>query len=158
MNKNYIGENVKYFREKENLSLKKCSYRCEISSYVLGNIEEYKTLDPHIASVIGIAKAMNVRINDLINKDFRKEVVKNVDNNNMTDNYNQWKIKENINNFIEYNNLEISDVAKMFNINDLTVVSLRNKKTSGTRLYLCYRIAKAMNITIDQLLFEEVKF
>ena len=158
MNKNYIGENVKYFREKENLSLKKCSYRCETSSYVLGNIEEYKTLDPQIASVIGIAKAMNARIDDLVNKDFKEVGIDVVSNTNMTDDYNYWKIKENINNFIEHNNLKISDVAKMFNINDLTVISLRNEKKKGVRLNLCYRMARAMNITIDQLLFEEIKF
>lgn len=158
MNKNYIGENVKYFREKENLSLKKCSYRCETSSYVLGNIEEYKTLDPQIASVIGIAKAMNARIDDLVNKDFKEVGIDVVSNTNMTDDYNHWKIKENINNFIEHNNLKISDVAKMFNINDLTVISLRNEKKKGVRLNLCYRMARAMNITIDQLLFEEIKF
>ena len=158
MNKSYIGENVKYFREKENLSLRKCSYKCEMSSYVLSNIEDYKTLDPQMMSIIGIAKAMNVSIEDLVYKNL-KEVVEHVGSKyNMTDDYTQWKIKDNINNFIEINNLEISDVAKLFNVNDLTVVSLRNNKKKAIRLSLCYRIAKALNITLDQLLFEEIKF
>lgn len=158
MNKNYVGENVKYFREKENLSLRKCSYKCEMSSYVLANIEEYKTLDPQMIALIGIAKAMNVSIDDLVNKNL-KEVVSNVGSKyNMTDDYTHWKIKENINNFIENNNLEVSDVAKMFNVNDLTVISLRNNKKKAIRLNLCCRIAKALNITLDQLLFEEIEF
>ena len=155
---NYLSENIKFFREKEDISIIKLSYKCEVSKFVLSNIEERKTLDPSISAVIGIAKAMQVSVDDLVNKNFKEGVINNVNVDNMTTENENWKLAENVNNFIESRNLENTDVAKLFNITDTTVVSLRFKRKTSSRLFQIQRIAKAMNITLDELLFKEMEF
>ncbi len=157
MYENYLAENIKFFREKEGVTLAKLSYKSEVTRNILSNIEDKRTLDPSMIMVVSIAKAMKVCVEDLVNKDFRKEGICYVDNE-ISNKVEDWKYSKNINAFIQSRHLKSADVGRLFNITSSTVGKIRNEKKISSRVFQMQRIAKAMNVTIDELLFEKLKF
>jgi transcriptional regulator with XRE-family HTH domain len=61
-----IGENIKKIRKKRELSQDKLSKLADVTHTTLAKIESGKNDNPTIKTLIKIAKALNVKINDLV--------------------------------------------------------------------------------------------
>lgn len=62
-----LGERIRKFRKKRNLSLRELAKRSNISSFsYIANIERGIVGDPGIKTIIKIAKGLEVSIDDLI--------------------------------------------------------------------------------------------
>ena len=61
-----IGKNIKKYRNKLNISQDKLSKLANITVHTITKIESGVTSDPRIETVKKIAKALKVRVDDLI--------------------------------------------------------------------------------------------
>lgn len=61
-----IDKNLKYIREQQNISRLKLEKKSNVSYRTIEFIEHGKVKNPGVYTVLKIAKALNVNINDLI--------------------------------------------------------------------------------------------
>lgn len=74
--KRYLKENIDFFMDKKNMS---ANYLAELSGMyrsVLINIINGITKNPDILTIVKIANALRISVDDLLYKDFRKDVRK----------------------------------------------------------------------------------
>lgn len=69
----YLKENVRYLRKKKNLTIERLSKLANIQFKTVENIETGITLNSNTITIIKIAKALDVSVEDLIYKDYRKD-------------------------------------------------------------------------------------
>lgn len=69
----YLKENVRYLRIKKNLTIERLSKLANVQFKTVENIETGITLNSNTITIIKIAKALDVSVEDLIYKDYRKE-------------------------------------------------------------------------------------
>lgn len=155
MRKRYLSTNIVYLKKKKSLSRTKLSYLSQVSVEIIANIEKGLTANPNMLTIARIAKGLDVSVDDLIYKDFRKDD----DYEYMDvyiDNANNWFLAKNINNYLTKNSvISLCDKAKI----NATLVHLflKSGKVSA-RLETVEKIANLFEVTIDQLLFGEIKF
>ena len=66
-NKSSLAFNIKKYRDIEGISQDKLSKLAGVTLHTITKIEGSVTLDPRIDTIKNIAKALNVKIDDLIN-------------------------------------------------------------------------------------------
>ena len=62
-----ISTNVKRLRKEKNLTLRELAEKSGLAYGAIGNLERGVITDPHISTVIKLAKAFNISIDKLVN-------------------------------------------------------------------------------------------
>ena len=158
MNKNYFSDNLKHFIE-IGLDREDLAYVADISCGSIKNYQTKLTQNPNMMTICKIAKALDISVEDLVNKDFGKEV--------MNFEYMSKKkqiepisinLSKNIDRFITANNYNINKAGRMLKTNETTIRKIRLSENGSVSLAVCLKIAECMNVTLDNLLFGEVQF
>lgn len=68
----------------------------------------------------------------------------------------KYMISENIKNFKEVNDLSLRECADFFKINHVIVYELISKKRTTARLDVICKLANALNVKLDDLLFSNI--
>ena len=61
-----ISENIKRLRKQNNLTLRDLAKKSGLAFGAIGNIERGVIKDPHISTIIKLAKAFNITIDELV--------------------------------------------------------------------------------------------
>lgn len=70
-----MAENVKKLRKERGLTLRDLANKSGLAFGAIGNIERGVIKDPHLSTVIKLAKAFNISVNELISN--REELADN---------------------------------------------------------------------------------
>lgn len=72
--KKYLRTNITHLMKVDGLNRKQLSILSGVSVMTIGNIEHGLTTNPTVDTVAKIAKAFNLKVEDILYVDFRKEV------------------------------------------------------------------------------------
>lgn len=62
-----ISDNVKRLRKENNLTLRELAEKSGLAFGAIGNLERGVITDPHISTVIKLAKVFNISVDELVN-------------------------------------------------------------------------------------------
>ncbi len=160
MNKNYFSENLKHFIS-SGLDRHDLAYVADISFGSIKNYQSKLTQNPSIIKICKIAKSLDLSVEDLVNKDFGKEV-RELDFEYMNKKEPiepiSLNLSKNIDKFINANKYNIHKASRMLKVNETTLRRMRLSENASISLEVCLKISECMKVTLDQLLFEEIEF
>lgn len=71
----YIKNNLKYLRQKKNISLRKLGELSNVPHTVIERIEKGQTIDPHLSTVCKLINVLEVDIEDFLFRDLENVLV-----------------------------------------------------------------------------------
>lgn len=159
MKKRYLSTNIMYLKNEKGLTRIKLSYLAQASVEIISNIEKEITSNPNLVTISKIAKGLEISVEDLLYKDLRKEgnsyEPSKID---MEINSNNWFLSTNINNYINSKSMTVIEFCKASKLSFYTISYFLKGKKKSVRLEIGEKIATIIDVTMDQLLFEEIEF
>ena len=158
MYKNYLSENLQYFFE-IGLDKKDLAHVSDLNYSNIVNLENGLVNNPNILTVSKLAKALELSVEYLVNKDSRGEIIDFdfMKEKDLIDPL-EFKLSQNVDSFIKANGYSNHKAGRMFRTCATTVRRIREDKEKMARLEICNKISKSMKVSLDELLFEEIKF